>query len=498
MSAQWTSTAPAHPEQDAALVEHVGPLVEGVRRLAMQSDLVGLAEVAAETACGLVQGARARCYFVHAEEALLWTGDGDEFPVAYGLAGAAATSRRMQAAVWAASCPSYCREVDDPDGDGSERLVAMPIVAPSGELHAVVVVARNATLAPFSWAEVERLGFWAQQVAPLFHMFHVEGLAEEAHREAALGRQNMYREEAVDELVRANEELGVLLGRLPTVLRHAHWLALFVVVAAFAFVTQVKATEYASGPAFIVSAGRHDVAAAQAGVVELISVVPGDTVAQGQPLLTFDARAERAELVRAQADLDRAMLDRLRTPSDPTLEDAVAAARADWERAQARVEQASVRAPRSGRVADVRVEEGRAVVAGQVVVTLADDQSDAPRIRALVPGRHRPALEVGQRLNLDIDGFANATQHLTVTHVGDEVLGAQEVQRVLGPQVAGALAVQGPVTIVEARLDDAYIETDGRSWALHEGMVGKAEIAVRHRPIAFVLFPELEDLLPDE
>ncbi len=480
------------------LADHTGALVAGVRRLAMQSDLAGMAGIAADTAAQLGHAIRARCYYFDAGQAVLWTHDGDEFSATAGLAGAAARSGQVQVAPVAHLNPRYRREIDDPAGAGAERILAQPIVTTEGEIHAVVVITRSATLAPFSNPELALLALWASQVAPLFHMLHVEGQAEQAQLDAgAIGQRGIYREEALEGLVAAEEDFGVLLDRHPGSALYPYLLVIAVVLTAGLFFALVDVREYASGPAFIVSAAHHDVAATRGGVVGSLLVAPGDAVEPGQLLATYSARAERAELVRAQAELDRALVARLRTPSDHALALTVAQAHADRQRAAARVEEASLRASVGGRVGDVRIEPGRAVQAGQVVLTIADQQEHQTVVRALVPGRHRPTLEVGQPFTLDLNGFANASQRLTVTAISEEVLGIGEIQRVVGPKIADALAIQGPVIIVEARLDAPHIEADGRTWTLHEGMIGHADVAVRSKSIAYLLFPGLEGILSD-
>ncbi|HET6585535.1 MAG TPA: HlyD family efflux transporter periplasmic adaptor subunit [Nannocystaceae bacterium] len=490
----------AAPARAHAMVAGEGlcTLVGGVRRLAMQREITGMAAVAAETAAELAQAIRARWYYFQAEESLLWSDAGGEYPATLGLAGFAARFQRTRVAQHARLDPSYCAAVDDPDGTGTERVLAQPIVATNGETHAVVVVARSGSLPPFSSADVAALSMWAEQVAPLFHMLHLESLAEDAQASAEVaGRPTIYREEALAHLAAGEQDFGKLLGRLPWWLRQSHFLFVVVIVAAALFFTVVPVKEYASGPAFIASTGVRDVAAPRGGVVETLLVAPGDVVAQDQLVATFGAQSERAELTRARAELERVLLARLRAPADPTLATAVAQAQADEERAAAQLEAASIRAPAAGRIGDVRIEIGRAVEAGQIVMTLTGREGQPTIVRALVPGRHRPAVELGQPFTLDLDGFSSATQKLSVTAVSDEVVGVAEMRRVVGPQLADALAIQGPVVVVEARLHGPTIESDGRSWTIREGMVGRADIAVRTKPIVYLLFPGLERLLND-
>lgn len=474
-------------------------LAAGIRRLAMQKDLAGMAGVAAETAAELVHGLRSRCYFYYAEEGLLWTPDGDELPSPDGLAGAAARAGERIVADRADAVATYCSTVDDPHGTGCERIVAQPVVTPGGETHAVVVVVRSGSLPPFTDHALGVLGLWAEQAAPLFHMLHVEGEAEQTQlRAGVVGRPGRYREEALADLLATGDGFGTLLQSRSVTPRVAYLLAALATLAVLLFLALVDVREYAAGPAFVVSRTHRDVAAKRDGVVETVLVTPGQQVVEGDELARYVAAEARTAVIHAEAELERSLLARLRDPVDPTLELEVASARADRDRARARMADARIVAPASGRVADVRIEPGRAVGAGQIVVTIASGDVRTPVVRALVPGRHRPALEVGQRMNLSVSGFADATQHLQVTAISDEVLGVGEVRRVVGSQIADVLDVRGPVIIVEAELESTDIEVDGRRWTMHDGMLGEAEVAVRDKPAGFLLFPELEGLLSDD
>lgn len=469
-------------------------LVAGVRRLAVQRDLLEMSQVASETVAELMGALRVHFYFFHADESLLWTREGAEFADRLALASTAARSGRPVVAQRAAQDPHYCRDIDDPPGRGTERLIAQPIVA-AGTTHAVVVVVRPAESPELCRADLALLALWAEQVAPLFHMFHVEDLADELGSEPeAAGNARIYREEALDQLADGAENLSVLVGRMPWWLWHSHFLALIVLVAAGLFLL-VPVTEYASGPAFIASTNHRDVVAPRPGVVDAVLVERGDQVAEGQLLATLSAPAERSELRRARAELEQALLARLRDPSDQALEQAVAEAKANERRALVRAEESNIRAPETGRIGDVRITQGRAVDAGQVVVTVADPGEYRPTVLAIVPGRYRPALEPGQPFTFRLDGFPGAEQQLTVTSVSDQVLGAAEIRRIVGPVLADSLAIDAPAVIVSAQLDDPEIIADGRRWTVHEGMSGEGDVVVRRKPILYLLVPELERII---
>jgi hypothetical protein len=95
-------------------------------------------------------------------------------------------------------------------------------------------------------------------------------------------------------------------------------------------------------------------------------------------------------------------------------------------------------------------------------------------------------------MRLEIGGYRYAWQKLTVGSVGDEVIGPGEAQRTLGPAIAGAVQVTGPVVLVKARLPSPTFEAEGKTYRYHNGMQGTAEIRVRSQRILWVLIPSLE------
>ena len=94
-------------------------------------------------------------------------------------------------------------------------------------------------------------------------------------------------------------------------------------------------------------------------------------------------------------------------------------------------------------------------------------------------------------LRLELRGYPHSYQRLKVDAVSEEVFGPSEARRVLGPEIADALTVSGPVALVEASLPGPTFESQGRSYAYHDGIPGRAEIRVRSEPILLSLIPAL-------
>lgn len=467
-------------------------LAAGVRRLAMQKDVFGMAEVAEVTVRDLVSASRVRCYYHHAEGGLLWTHDGLELSSSEGVAGAAAQSGRVVCTNGGAVGAERRAERRLPARES--HTLAQPICAPDGQVHAVIVLERDTSRAEFSGQDLERLALWASHVGPLFHILHLEEEAVEAHIEVgAAGRASVYRREALEQLVSTEENFGPWFDRQPISSRAPYVLVALFFSLAVVCLWFVEVEDVAAGPAFVVSDQRHDVLATRPGVIDRLLARPGDEVERGQALAVYDVGSSFDSLDRAQAALEAALEDRLRSPGSRLAEAAVATARADRARTAADIERHTLRAPVSGRVGYVGTHSGRAVAMGDVVLSVTESDREASMsVRAFVPGRYRPTLETGQSLVLNLDGFAGETQHLTVTAVSDEVVGAEELRRLTAPRIADALSASGPLVLVEARLPSATFTVENESWTVHEGMIGQVELRVRAKPLAFVLFPSLE------
>lgn len=110
---------------------------------------------------------------------------------------------------------------------------------------------------------------------------------------------------------------------------------------------------------------------------------------------------------------------------------------------------------------------------------------------ALLPGQHRPLLRVGMPLSLKLPGYDPSPQRLTITAVGETVVGPEEAWRLLGPEVAGAVPLSGPVVLVQARLPGSVFEAGGKRYRLYDGLWGTAEVRLRSEPMLPALVPGL-------
>lgn len=148
-----------------------------------------------------------------------------------------------------------------------------------------------------------------------------------------------------------------------------------------------------------------DVAAETAGTVKSIEFQANDRVEAGQLLVQIDDAVERAEMIAAQADVERAraQLERARrlresgVTAESNLEDAqtsFAAADSTLARLQAVLDQKAIVAPFSGTIGIPRVDEGEFVQPGTVIATL--QQLDTMKVDFTVPEQQVGDLEIGQ------------------------------------------------------------------------------------------------------
>jgi membrane fusion protein (multidrug efflux system) len=258
------------------------------------------------------------------------------------------------------------------------------------------------------------------------------------------------------------------------------------------FVVLGKINEYASGPAFVRLDGRTTLTASFAGLVTKVDVVPGQAVEAGDVLVRFHANDEIAEYEAASKEFDSQLAKLLLRPDDPTTREALVALRSRRDLARTRLDQRTLRAPERGIVGDVRVREGQLVEPGLRVVEL-QSKTSAATVVALLPGRYRPLLRAGDKLRFDLDGFHHRAYELRVDSVGDQIVGPSEAQRYLGRDLADAFSINGPVVLVQAKLDRTSFDVDGDHYDFANGMYGKAETIVRNEQIAYSFVPSLKE-----
>jgi membrane fusion protein (multidrug efflux system) len=148
-----------------------------------------------------------------------------------------------------------------------------------------------------------------------------------------------------------------------------------------------------------------DVAVEAAGVVRAIEFKANDEVERGQLLVQIGDAVERADIISAQASVerDRAQLERVRSlretgvTSEQTLEEAetaLAASESTLARIQAVIDQKAIEAPFAGTIGIPRIDIGQYVQPGTVIATL--QELSTMRVDFTVPEQRVGDMVIGQ------------------------------------------------------------------------------------------------------
>lgn len=399
------------------------------------------------------------------------------------------------------SDPRYDPEADNDEGPPEERFLAVPVTDPAsaGRVWAVLVALRAPRRPPFSEADQESLRLLAEKIAPTYGRFLLQAEIEEraAKRHGYWGSEagQIFREEALEHHVRGIDDRGHLLQIAPDWTTWAYRLLVVFFVAAAVFSVVGTIPEYASGPAVVRLEGQTDVTAKIAGTVESVEVRPGQRVEAGELMARLYGAAEEAELDRARREFELGLANRLRHPADAGAAQVLVGLRLQKRIAEKRLEERSVTAPHAGTVGDVWIQRGQHLTPGQVILSLHREGEDRRlSIVALLSGHARPLVAPGMPLRLELQGYSYVYQHLTVESIGEESVGPAEARRFLGPGIGDAVGLDGPVFIATARLPSPTFEVDGRTYAYHDGILGRAEVKVRSERILLALVPGLKAL----
>lgn len=475
-------------------------IVEVARRVALQRELDQAGQLTVEAVREVVEADRAYYLIYDPEHEVLFSGDPGsrsfrEESAAVGLVSFVARTGRALLRDRISDDPRYEKEADDPEGTGRERFLATPVKGSTRKVLAVLVAVRDESEPPFSDRDLVNLEILADQVASAFSQLALQAQIDKELRrreqEMREGSLNVFRDEAVDHYVSGRGAEGHVLRISPEWTRWTYWMLLGLLVTALFFGLFGTLNEYAAGPAVVRMEGNHELTATSPGVVSSVLVSAGEPVEEGDPLVLFYGAQETAELARIEREFELQLLNRLRNPSDRGAEQALLSLRAQRELARSRLEERTLRAPEDGRVADVRVREGQSVVPGGAVVSLVSDRTE-PVLWTLLPGHFRPLLEPGMDLRFEVQGYEYAYVHVPVETVSAEVIGPTETRRFLGPVIGDSVVVAGPVVVVTARLPSRTFESGDDRYTFHDGMYGRAEVAVRSDRILLALFPRLK------
>lgn len=158
---------------------------------------------------------------------------------------------------------------------------------------------------------------------------------------------------------------------------------------------------------------RYTTVAAEIGAkVNRLPVAEGGTFRAGQLLVGFDCSLQKAQLQKAQAELDgteltyksNQRLSELNSVGQLELDlsrSAVGKAKAERDASQAVLSKCGVSAPFSGRVAEQKVREQQYVQPGQALLDILDDSM--LELEFLVPSNWLGWLRIGGKFQVNID-----------------------------------------------------------------------------------------------
>jgi membrane fusion protein (multidrug efflux system) len=219
-----------------------------------------------------------------------------------------------------------------------------------------------------------------------------------------------------------------------------------------------------------------------------VVVDSGEQVRKGQVLAELFSAEEKAAYIELQEQFDQNMVALLRDPADENARHSLRDIGSKRNRAKSRLEERRIRAPRDGKVSDVRIRVGQNLAAGDSVLSLVDEDV-SPIVVAVLPGSDRPQLGVGMDLRFLLSGYNSEPQIAEIEWVSTEVVGPHEARRYLGEQIADTMRIGGPVILVRARLATATFEEGGQSLVLHDGMHGTAEVQMGRESLLASLIP---------
>lgn len=249
---------------------------------------------------------------------------------------------------------------------------------------------------------------------------------------------------------------------------------------------------YASGPSVITARKRLEVTATEAGTVVALSVHSDQWVQKGQVLIELDSAAQQQELAKCEQDIEQQSVRLLRNLADSHARSLLPSLHAQRSLLRAQLDRRQVRSPHDGQILDLRLRVGQRLSPGDVVVSLSTQ--DAFELVALLPGHARPAIQPGTPLRIELDGFRYLYLDTTVDSVSSEVIGPDAARRVLGLQVADALLIDGPVSVLRAQLPGTSFVYDGERLRFFDGMRGRAELKTRTERALLLFVPGLREV----
>lgn len=492
------AVAPARAERPRALTDAIvtRQILEHAKRIGRAADLPSAARTAAAAVVELARCDRARILYYDDESGSLWSeidGDADDGGRASaGIAGYAVRTSTGAIVPRADGEPLYRAEIDDPRGDGSERLAVQPVADRDGRVHGVMIAIRAADQPPFTEAELRRLEALADSWAPFIHQLALQQETDHILAGEAQGQgSDLFRQEAIDHLVRRGQR-GDVVRVHPAWIHAAYWLVVVFVLGGLGFAAVAQVHKWSEGAAVVRVTGRTDVSTYEGGTITQLSVVRDQAVTEGQELARLHDSEQVAALRAQNTEFERKLVAYLQTPGDPAVKQALGAIVSARENARAASEARVIRAPRDGIVKSLHVARGQRVEPGKTILSLvASGAEEGMSVYAFLSQADTSQIDIGQRLRLTIPGYRGAYVEAQVAAVSEPKGAADARDLYLGERFKDAVPIAGQVVVVEARLASPTFESDGKTYQLHDGMIGVAEVELESRSVLETLVPGL-------
>jgi hypothetical protein len=205
------------------------PSADSIRRIALAQSLHDLAAALRAAVVTTVGPTRARCLLFDDEGQVLWAPDefDDGASPAVGILSFAYRTATTVCHAYLGDDPRCDLHLDDPDGDPTDRLLAVPVCAADGSVLAVLSAVRAADEPPFTPQEIAAVETLARHAAPF--------VADWIGGPAA----GPFRQQALRELQQGSSAGPEPLRLDPVWIRRASWLVIVTVIALVLAVTFV-------------------------------------------------------------------------------------------------------------------------------------------------------------------------------------------------------------------------------------------------------------------
>jgi multidrug efflux pump subunit AcrA (membrane-fusion protein) len=264
----------------------------------------------------------------------------------------------------------------------------------------------------------------------------------------------------------------------------AFWLTLAAMGALVGYSAVARIHEYAEGPSVVRVTGLTDHVAYDGGSVTSVEVATGQQVTEGQVIVRLHDTEQASKMQGLDAEFERALVAYLKNTSDPALKASLSELVSRRDSAKASLDARAIKAQHDGIVRDVLVSVGERVEAGKVVARVArKDVPEGLSLLAFLPGSDRPRLHAGQLVRMTLPGYRGAEVEATVRGIASAVIGASEAKsRYLADRLGDSVPIQGSVIVIEAELPKTFV-SDGRTYELHDGMVGSVEVRLQSKTV---------------